>query len=391
MKNHKNMSPAEKLVAARGILLDDYPFYGTLIMHMKFALAGCGTACTDMKRILFDPGFLDRMSVAETAFVLQHEILHCILHHVSRGHDHMPYLYNVACDIVVNSNILLSMGVKEFTVAGEPAMHLTPGGKEGYLYTAEEVYEELLKQYSGVRVDASILPTLDDHDIWEAAEDVKEMQTEWDQRSLDALKHARAGAGSSPGRLLDVLAGNGGRVDWKSVLRDFIVLHHSEYDYTYQPANRNYIHMDLAYPQFNEIETEELDRIHFFIDTSASVDEELLAAFLGEIKYLTGQFDRMNCMLSFFDTMVSRPVSIDGVESVEKVMPVGGGGTDFFCIFDYIRREFSDTPPKGIVILTDGYAAYPTEKDADGIPVLWMICGNHRLPPYGTAVVVEGV
>ena len=37
----------------------------------------------------------------------------------------------------------------------------------------------------------------------------------------------------------------------------------------------------------------------------------------------------------------------------------------------------------GIIILTDGYAPFPDEKEAMGIPVLWLLNNKDVDPPWG--------
>ena len=49
----------------------------------------------------------------------------------ARGKTLDNFMYNVACDIVVNSLILESMGVETFTLDGEETMHTAPNGQEG--------------------------------------------------------------------------------------------------------------------------------------------------------------------------------------------------------------------------------------------------------------------
>lgn len=42
-----------------------------------------------------------------------------------------------------------------------------------------------------------------------------------------------------------------------------------------------------------------------------------------------------------------------------------------------------EKPPVSIIILTDGYAPFPPEQLAEGIPVLWLINNDHIDPPCG--------
>ena len=141
--DQKSADTLRRLCDARLSLLVRYPFFGRLLLRLKLGVAKCGTACTDMKDVAFDPDFASRLSDEQLTFVLLHELYHCVLKHCTRGVGRSRLLYNVSSDIVANSHILGMMGLTDFMVDGENAMHLTPKGDEGRLYTAEEVYDML--------------------------------------------------------------------------------------------------------------------------------------------------------------------------------------------------------------------------------------------------------
>ena len=71
------------------------------------------------------------------------------------------------------------------------------------------------------------------------------------------------------------------------------------------------------------------------------------------------------------------------VDDLTEIIPIGGGGTSFDAIFDYLNSNCSDELPACIVIFTDGDAPYPPESAAMGIPVLWMINNLEITPPWG--------
>ena len=128
--------------------IEEISMFNFLLMHMKFGLdANCDTAYTDGEVINFSPKFLDELSDRELDFVMMHEIMHVALKHCYRGKKADDFLFNVACDIVVNSNILYSnnMDINSITLKnyGE-SMHLIDK-QEGYNFTAEEVYDKLIK------------------------------------------------------------------------------------------------------------------------------------------------------------------------------------------------------------------------------------------------------
>ena len=65
------------------------------------------------------------------------------------------------------------------------------------------------------------------------------------------------------------------------------------------------------------------------------------------------------------------------------IRPVGGGGTSFDVIFEYIRSEMADREIASVIIMTDGFAPFPDESVALGVPVLWMINNDEVVPPWG--------
>jgi predicted metal-dependent peptidase len=101
------------------------------------------------------------------------------------------------------------------------------------------------------------------------------------------------------------------------------------------------------------------------------------------------QFDYMQGWISFFDTKVSRPVSIESIEEIEDLQVTGGGGTDYKPLFASLNDFFPARYPAAIIILTDGWAPFPAQSDALGIPVLWMITDPDRHIPWGIRIDTE--
>lgn len=109
-----------KLLFSRTRLLCSHPFFGLLLMRVKFALnEEIETAATDGEYIYFGLKFLTELSDGETDFVLMHEILHVALRHCFRSAGKDSFAFNIACDIVVNSNIMRGDGRYTFDNACE--------------------------------------------------------------------------------------------------------------------------------------------------------------------------------------------------------------------------------------------------------------------------------
>ncbi|MDE6724097.1 MAG: M48 family metalloprotease, partial [Ruminiclostridium sp.] len=137
----------KRLLISRMRILCNHGLFGLLLMHIIYSLDdNTDTAYTDGERIAFSPDFLDGLSDSELDFVMMHEILHIVLQHCLRSDENDPELYNIAADIVVNSIIMAENGgdPRSITLSkyGE-SMHKAPDGKEGSIYTAEEIFKML--------------------------------------------------------------------------------------------------------------------------------------------------------------------------------------------------------------------------------------------------------
>lgn len=428
-----------RLLNSRMRILTLYPFYGLLLMHMRYGLdLECETAYTDGERIMFSPDFLDDLSDRELDFVMMHEILHVALAHVVRGNGLDDEIFNIAADIVVNSNILKSCSMKREAITlreyGE-SMHLVPGGKEGYDYTAEEVYDMLIKSGAAkpkgadtsdgkdgcgngngkdgngngkgksgnsgsakngkksARGGANSLQDgiVDDHGKWKHEEDgsAEELADVWRNRVINAaevvsISEQGTGRGTLPigaQRLVGEITKP--RANWRQVLAEFV--QEEINDYSFSPPDRRFPDSDFFLPDFNDGDSEVKDLL-FFIDTSGSMSDGAITAAYSEIAGAIQQFGgKLNGWLGFFDSNLYPPVPFASVEDVLKIRPKGCGGTDFNLPFEYLRkikRERPDNPPTAIIIMTDGYCPYPPESAAEGTPTLWAMT-TAEIPPWG--------
>lgn len=108
---------------------------------------------------------------------------------------------------------------------------------------------------------------------------------------------------------------------------------------------------------------------------------------MGEIKEAIEQIG-MSGLVSFFDTEVTEPANFEVVEDLYKAQPKGGGGTSFYVIFEYLEKMKIEELPRLMIILTDGYATFPKEEAALGIPVLWVIIGSKAQPDFGECIYI---
>ena len=432
-----------RLLLSRMRILSKHGFYGILLMHMEFALdESLDTAATNGTKIIFGPAFLDSLDDRELDFIMMHEILHVVLQHCTRREKRDSEIFNIACDIVVNSTILRSndMDLSSITLRSHgESMHLTPEGKEGFSYSAEEVYN-MLSVYGSGNGDGGISSTpnltgrkpsgaehkeqksqsnnnrgksngskqadgdgrddnstkdrqdnssgWDDHSRWGTAGDENELNELWKKRLLDACKAIEIRdpsneCGTLPlaaERLLKELRSP--KLDWRTILNDFI--QEEIVDYSFMPPDRRFNESPFFLPDFNDTDITAKD-ILFMIDTSGSMSDKEITDAYSEVRGAIDQFNgKLMGWLGFFDAEIVEPQPFENIDELKIIKPKGGGGTSFHPIFNYIKKHMQDQLPASIIILTDGYVTdFPGEEASMGIPVLWLINNEDVTPPWG--------
>ena len=456
----------KRLLLSRMRILYNHGFYGLLLMHMIYAVSEeIETACTDGVRITFGIDFLDSLSDSELDFVMMHEILHVVLQHCFRGDVEDPEAYNIAADIVVNSNIMLENGMKASSITLSKygiAMHVAPDGKEGHEYTAEQVYAMLPKNLNkkgnnkspgsavggakkenkkgnnkspgsavggakkenkkgnnkspgsavgGAKkenkkgnnkspgsADGRAKKEIakdkhqpvwvwDDHSQWGKYEEDDTLRDVWVKRFEDAAEAIEIRDPSNTRGLLPAFAERilkelkKPQTDWRTILNDFI--QEEVVDYSFAPPDRRFDDSPFFLPDFNGKE-DRVEDILFMIDTSGSMSDDMIAAAYSEVKGAIDQFNgKLKGWLGFFDAAIIKPQPFSDENEFKIIKPAGGGGTDFQIIFEYVFHHMSDKLPASIIILSDGYAPFPQEKLAGGIPVLWLLNNEEVNPPWG--------
>ena len=394
----------KRLLTSRMRILTKHPFFGLLLMHLKFYLdENCSKAATDGERILFAPDFLESLSDGELDFIILHEIMHVALLHVTRantGQMNEDDEWNMAADIVANSNILLEndMDLKSISVRslGGVQLHNVPNGKEGYEYTLEEVYEMVkvvcTAEDKGDKGESGGAGgTCDDHSLWgeESAEPLDDLWKKRMKDAAEAIKNRSNSRGLVPAfaeRMLKELKNP--QTDWRTILISFI--QEEVTDYSFSPPDRRFDDSPFFLPDYNEKEDTVKD-ILFMIDTSGSMSDKMVTAAYSEVKGAIDQFNgKLRGWLGFFDAAIVEPKPFEDEETFKIIRPKGGGGNENFgIIFKYVSKHMDAEPPASIVILTDGYAPFPDEKEAGGIPVLWLLNNEDVKPPWGKIARVE--
>ena len=386
----------EMLITARVGLLLRASFFGNLATRLRLINADewCSTAATDGRNFYYNSRFIKMLRPKELEFLFGHEVLHVVYDHFGRRLERDHQLWNVANDFAVNGDLVKhSIGEKITTV---PCLydHKYDG------MSSEQIYDDLYENAEKITLDKYIDRLLDEHLDGESegegceggnpgegnSKRPKPMSAEERQKLRDEIKEAvlsaaqASGAGNLPAgvkRIIQELTEP--KMNWRELLR--MQLESTiKSDFTWMRASRKGWHIDAILPG---MKNDELIDIAVAIDASGSIDGSMLKDFLSEIQGIMDSFGSFKIHVFTFDTEVYNPVSYDSdnLDTMCDYEIDGGGGTEFNCIFDYLKKETIE--PKRLIVFTDGYS-YGSWGDENYADTVWIIHGTKDVvPPWG--------
>ena len=359
------------------------------------------TACTNGRDEKYDRAFMASLNDAELRFLILHEVYHKLFKHLHiwrHLYDEDPDLANMANDYVINIKIFDDNEDDKFaTMTGELSKGCLDEKYRGM--DSAQVYNLLRKQQpkgqggeggSGGSGSSELQgqQPFDIHD-WEGAKELTADEKRELSRDLDeairqgALVAGKLGSGGD--RDLEELLQP--QVDWREALREFIQDTCAGKDYsTYRKPNRRYLSSGIYMPSGV---TEQVGELIVAIDTSGSIGNRELSAFLSEVKEICDTVHPDGVRVLYWDTEVCQDETY-GLHELDDLVtstkPLGGGGTCVECVPEYMSVE--GIKPQACIVLTDGdlYRGWGTWNT----PVLWCILDNKsKKPDVGKTVNIK--
>ena len=384
----------EKLITARVGLLLKASFFGNLATRLKLVNADewCGTAATDGRNFYYNSRFIQMLKPKEIEFLFGHEVLHCVYDHFGRRGDRDPQMFNIANDFCVNADLVKHhVGEKITTV---PCLY--DPKYDGM--SSEEIYDLLMQNVKKISLSDLLSKLIDEHldgdEDGEGSGDGegngkgKPRLSAADKQAIkDEIKEAMLaaaatvdGAGNLPSgvkRLLKDLTEP--QMNWRELLR--MQLESTiKSDYTWMRASRKGWHMDAVMPG---MKLDPMIDIAVALDASGSISESMLKDFLSEIQGIMDSFPAYKIHVITFDTDAYNPAQYDSdnLDDICDYEVRGGGGTDFDCIFPYLKAN--EIEPKRLVVFTDGYP-FGSWGDELYTDTVWILHGTTTIvPPWG--------
>lgn len=373
------------IAALKRKVLAKYPFFGSVAADVEYQEAeDTGTIKSSGRTIFYDPHYMSRLSDNDQLFLLAHQLCHIAFQHEERGEGKDPAVWASATDAVINQMLK------------RDGLEIISGGidyPEAIDYDAEEYYEILLSQKLDIQLidgqtegqenptggdgesqqDEGTDDEEDDDD--DDGGDYQELAPEEDNDDEEdddedtLIEETESDAGNAVNRdtrPVEDIGASAPLIDWRVILPNTI---NYGVDWSYSNA---VLEDNIVRPVLEELPVPETEIV---LDTSWSVDEDLLRNFLRECKNIL-TFSKMKA--GCFDTVFYGFHDIRSEKDIDNMVFQGGGGTDFNVAVDAFTMRVDNR-----IIFTDGQAPMPDKP----VNAIWVVYGDEEISPAGGTVI----
>lgn len=397
---------SDRMHRARSRLLQRASWFGggslKLDMHENNSVP---TAATNGKTLPYNAEFVSTLSDGAAITLVAHETGHCMFGHIWRfaGHNN-PTLVNMACDYWLNE-ILEKDGfepipnwLRDRRFDGFSVQEIL-----GILGREEREKPDGQKPTDNPNKPDDMLPP-DDTNEGDSESESEDgdgdkpgdkpgkapaddgTEASWaifaEEAKMIADKRGQMGAGAARG----VEETRKPRADPWAVLARFMSRHSDPTDYTWTRPNRKMLAATGYY--MPGMDNQNTAPIILAIDTSGSVTQDMLNEFAAHATHIMQELRPQALHVIYCDAQINGTVSFTPDDGPVRLTMMGGGGTAFQPVFDYIAEhpgEYADA--SCLVYLTDADGDNATLTNTPNIPTMWgIVPGWGRALPFGETV-----
>jgi len=374
------MNLEQKISQAKAKLLVEYPYFGTLASKLELKINDDIEAFKSNGVTLeCNSDYLDKLELSELEFVFANGAMHSTLAHESRKNNRSGWLWQMATDMAINDMLV------------ENSLDMPYGAQYRKRFSgmyAEEIYAELkddiLREDEGLEYEAQESEDIEDNQQNKQREQSSEqLQEEILQEQLLAeeaisLLEREFKKGEAPAYIerffkLDYE----GKIDWREELKSALDRYFRD-DYTLLPPSKKLLSYGIYLPS----SISQTFRLVIAVDSSGSIDENLLNEFLNEVNFLMSLVQNYKIELLICDDKIHSHRTFYSGDSLEVELK-GGGGTDFRPVFEHVQCEFDDV--KLLLYFTDLEGVFP--KELPNYEVKW-VTKKEKEVPFGELLVL---
>lgn len=369
-----------KLLQAKTHLALKEPFFSTMLYRFPMIETDMVplAAVTPRCQILYNPEAIEKLSVDELIFLLCHEVLHIALSHTLRRGDRDHWIFNVACDAVINET-LIELGIGRFI---ENGVRL-PGAQNRY---AEDIYDEIFSKAKIIRIPLDLIFSGDKNACGIKCDCLGEARKKYGDENSNSVnkdldnevklavaeaitkqKMMSKGMGKAMGNLITLLEAYvlTEKLPWHELLGQYMNKFVAQ-NQSWRRPNKRF--SDVYLPSVDK--EARMGTLVVGIDTSGSISDKKLTCFGRHLFDVIEECKPEEVFVLWCDTRVCKVESHQWDEVPFELKAAGRGGTDMRTINKWVIENAPEAD--ACVIFTDGLTPYP-EKNEEEIPTLWVI------------------
>ncbi len=356
----------QKLENAKTKLMLEKPYFGSLVTSIELRVNNNIASINPLGDVLeYNEEYLEVLCVNEVSTILANGAMHQALFHSERGEGKVSSVWRLASDYAIN-DLLVENGFMLPPMANYSS-------RFEKLY-AEQIYTTLLDELDlsendNDLVDEQQIEEIEEQDFPEELLAQEKYELLLEQLNIKLEKHGDLPKGIE--RFVERKTQP--KISWRDELYRYVNAH-AKSDYRMFPPSKKHLYRGVALPS---IYGEEL-KIVVAIDTSASIDDELLENFLTELYEIMQVFTHYVIEFIECDSTIQNIQRLTPQEPLEPTLK-GGGGTNFTPVFDHVMQMNEDF--KFLIYFTDGKGSFPNYEPT--IDVLWVVPKVEGEFPFG--------
>ena len=395
------MSVKLKISKAKAKLLVNYPLFGTIASKLELILNNdIQSFKSDGIKLEYNSDFFHNLEISQMEFVFANGAMHASLAYESRKNNRSGWLWQLATDYAIN-DMLVENGMDRPNEA-----HYSKRFEGMY---AEEIYAQLKDdilsgdvnlESSNESNQSSEVNGLEESSLCnnsnkETSNQIKQTQLNQKLQKQDSQQQIQSEelfeefakaifeAEIKNGEIIQGIdrffsLNYNGKIDWRDKLKIAIDRFYKD-DYILIPPNKKFLHLGIYLPS---CKTQRF-KLVIAVDSSGSVDEELLNLFLSELNFLMNMISNYQIELLVCDDKIQSHKTFYSGDILEVDLK-GGGATDFRPVFEFIEDNIIDI--KLLLYFTDLDGIFPEVNP--NYEVKW-VCLKEKHTPFGELIILE--
>lgn len=178
------------------------------------------------------------------------------------------------------------------------------------------------------------------------------------------------------------------KVNWKSLLKNKLIKASQKIN-TFAAPDKRFHSRGMVMPGPKALQNDELEGVKICVDTSGSISSKDIGIMFTQVEQLLKTY-KAEAEVLYWDTRVRAVYPFKDIKELVATRPMGGGGTDANCVFEYFETERDykigkKKKPSIIIVFTDGYFGNIESKYKKYKDTIWVIHDNNNFTaPFGS-------